>query len=130
MRQIAKFFTLYWCIYFPTCIAYNDLPGFSSVDEVMTGVLVIYTFMMYGKRRALNNKPKKEWHIFIGVLLFFTAYGYGSWVQKFADSDGLCVMKFADFDIFFMNPLFFKDLLLSLQLKWKFCLKRYDGTSV
>lgn len=30
MKSIARFFTLYWIIYFPTCIAYNDLPGFSS----------------------------------------------------------------------------------------------------
>lgn len=28
MKGIARFFTLYWIIYFPTCIAYNDLPGF------------------------------------------------------------------------------------------------------
>ena len=33
MKGISRFFTLYWIIYFPTCIAYNDLPGFSSIDE-------------------------------------------------------------------------------------------------
>lgn len=74
MRQIAQFFTIYWCIYFPTCIAYNDLPGFSSVDEVMTGLLMIYTFMKKGQR-CLNNKPWSEFFVFIGVLSFFTAYG-------------------------------------------------------
>lgn len=74
MNQIAKFFTYYWCIYFPTCIAYNDLPGFSSVDEVMTGVLVIYTFMKKG-HRSLNRTPWNEFYFFIGVLIFFTVYG-------------------------------------------------------
>lgn len=74
MRQIAKFFTLYWCIYFPTCIAYNDLDGFSSVDEVMTGLLVIYTFMKKGQR-SLNKEPWKEFNLFICILFFFTAYG-------------------------------------------------------
>ena len=38
MNNIARFFTIYWCIYFPTCIAYNELPGFSSIDELMTGI--------------------------------------------------------------------------------------------
>ena len=41
MKGIARFFTLYWMIDVPTCIAYNDLSGFSSIDEVMTGILVI-----------------------------------------------------------------------------------------
>lgn len=77
MKQIANFFTLYWCIYFPTCIAYNDaVSWFSSVDEAMTGVLVIFTFMVYGRTRVLTNRPKNEFHFFIGVLLFFTAYGF------------------------------------------------------
>lgn len=74
MKQIAQFFTLYWIIYFPTCIAYNDLPGFSSVDEVMTGILVIYTFTKKG-HWSLNKKPWKEYYQFIYILLFFTAYG-------------------------------------------------------
>ena len=42
MNNIARFFTIYWCIYFPTCIAYNELPGFSSIDEAMTGIIVVY----------------------------------------------------------------------------------------
>ena len=45
MKSIARFFTLYWIIYFPTCIAYNDLPGFSSIDEIMTVILLVYTFV-------------------------------------------------------------------------------------
>ena len=58
MKGIARFFTLYWIIYFPTCIAYNDLPGFSSVDEVMTGILLAYTFIKY-KNRSVNMRPWK-----------------------------------------------------------------------
>lgn len=74
MKQIANFFTLYWCIYFPTCIAFNDLPGFSSVDEVMTGVLVIFTFMRYGKSSITNVAPWKEYMFFIGLLGFYVIY--------------------------------------------------------
>lgn len=73
MNNIARFFTIYWCIYFPTCIAYNDLPGFSSIDEVMTGVIVIYTYAM--KRiYSTNKKPWKEFNFFLGLLLFYTVY--------------------------------------------------------
>lgn len=74
MKQIAQFFTLYWCIYFPTCIAFNDLPGFSSADEMMTGILVIYTLIKYGKRYT-NRQPWREYFVFLWVLGFFTVYG-------------------------------------------------------
>ena len=74
MNSIALFFTIYWCIYFPTCIAYNDLPGFSSIDEVMTGIIVLYTFAVKGK--YLNSdKVWKEFIHFICILVFFTLYG-------------------------------------------------------
>lgn len=74
MKGVAQFFTLYWCIYFPTCIAFNELPGFSSVDEVMTGILIVYTFMKYGKR-CTNRRLWKEYFTFFCVLAFFTLYG-------------------------------------------------------
>lgn len=73
MKQIANFFTLYWCIYFPTCIAYNDLPGFSSIDEVMTGILILYTISMKGQR-STNNYVWKEYFQFWGILLFYIVY--------------------------------------------------------
>ncbi len=73
MKNISRFFTLYWVVYFPTCIAYNDLPGFSSVDEVMTGVLLLYTIMMYGNR-SINKSPWKEFGVCLGVLVFYTVY--------------------------------------------------------
>ena len=73
MNSIAKFFTLYWIIYFPTCIAFNDLPGFSVVDEAMTFVLILYTF--YQKRNQdTNPEPWKEYFIFLGILAFYVLY--------------------------------------------------------
>lgn len=74
MQQIARFYTLFWIIYFPACIAYNDLPGFSSVDEVMTVILIGYTFMKRG-HWATNNTPWKEYMFFLGVLSFYVVYG-------------------------------------------------------
>ena len=73
MNSIARFFTIYWCIYFPTCIAYNELPGFSSIDELMTGIIVLYTFAMK-KIYSTNKKPWKEFYFFIGLLIFYSIY--------------------------------------------------------
>lgn len=73
MKDISRFFTIYWIIYFPTCIAYNDLPGFSSIDEVMTGILLVYTFMKYNNR-SINRRPWKEFMVCIGLIAFYTVY--------------------------------------------------------
>lgn len=74
MKGIARFFTLYWIIYFPTCIAYNDLPGFSSVDEAMTVLLFVYTLWMYGNNRSINRRPWKEFMVCISLIAFYTVY--------------------------------------------------------
>lgn len=74
MKGIARFFTLYWIIYFPTCIAYNDLPGFSSVDETMTVLLFVYTLWMYCNNRSINKRPWKEFTVCIGLIAFYTVY--------------------------------------------------------
>ena len=65
MYKVANFFTVFWMVYFPTCVAYNDLPGFSSVDEVMTVVILAFTFMQKGKKyvnssTASNNDEKRR----------------------------------------------------------------------
>lgn len=73
MKDISRFFTIYWIIYFPTCIAYNDLPVFSSIDEVMTGILLVYTFMKYNNR-SINRRPWKEFTVCIGLIAFYTVY--------------------------------------------------------
>ena len=73
MKGISRFFTLYWIIYFPTCIAYNDLPGFSSVDEIMMGILFVYTFMKYSNR-SINRRPWREFMVCLSVIAFYTLY--------------------------------------------------------
>lgn len=73
MNAIANFFTLYWIIYFPTCIAFNDLPGFSYVDEVMTVILIGYTFLKKG-HWATNPEPWREYSTFLCILAFYIVY--------------------------------------------------------
>lgn len=73
MKGISRFFTLYWIIYFPTCIAYNDLPGFSRIDEIMMGILFVYTFMKYSNR-SINRHPWREFMVCLSVIAFYTLY--------------------------------------------------------
>ncbi len=73
MKGIARFFTLYWIIYFPTCIAYNDFPGFSSIDEIMMGILFVYTFLKYSNR-SINRHPWREFMVCLSVIAFYTLY--------------------------------------------------------
>ena len=73
MNGIATFFTIYWIIYFPTCIAFNDLPGFRNVDEVMTALLIVYTFYQR-KNPDTNQEPWKEYFTFIGIIGFYIVY--------------------------------------------------------
>lgn len=73
MNSIAKFFTLYWIVYFPTCIAFNELPGFSLVDEVMTVILIGYTFLMRNHRDT-NREPWKEFYYFLLILTGYIVY--------------------------------------------------------
>ena len=73
MNSIAKFFTLYWIIYFPTCIAFNDLESFDIIDELLTVILIGYTFM---KRNHwdTNQEPWKEFYAFLWILTFYIVY--------------------------------------------------------
>lgn len=73
MKGIARFFTLYWIVYFPTCIAYNDLPGFSSIDEAMTILLFLYTITKYGSRYT-NRKPWNEFFVCLSIIAFYVGY--------------------------------------------------------
>lgn len=73
MKQIATFYTYFWIIYFPTCIAYNDLQGFSYVDEVMTVILIGYTFLKQ-KSNATNKNPWREFRLYLVILLLYILY--------------------------------------------------------
>lgn len=73
MKGIARFFALYWIVYFPTCIAYNDLPGFSSIDEAMTILLFLYTITKFGSRYT-NRKPWTEFFVCLSLIAFYVGY--------------------------------------------------------
>jgi len=83
MRGIAKFYTLFWIVYFPTCIAFNELPSMGLVDEIMTVILIGYTFTKINTRYVVK-RPRKEYYQFLLILTFFTIYGllFGANIQK------------------------------------------------
>ena len=83
MRGIAIFYTWFWIIYFPTCIAFNELPSMGLVDEVMTMVLIGYTFTQINKKYVVKN-PRKEYYQFLTILTLFVVYGllFGVNIQK------------------------------------------------
>lgn len=83
MRGIAKFYTLFWIVYFPTCIAFNELESMGLVDEIMTVILIGYTFTKINKRYVVK-RPRKEYYQFLLILTFFTIYGllFGANIQK------------------------------------------------
>jgi len=67
----GRFFTLFWIIYYPLCIAFYEEVN-SYVDEFMTLLLIVYTIFRIG--RTTNNAPIREACVVIGVLLFYLLY--------------------------------------------------------
>lgn len=73
MNAIAKFFTVYLIIYFPTCIGYYDVLGFDNMDELMTAVLIAFTIAKKSDP-STNPDPWREYGIFFVILLFYVVY--------------------------------------------------------
>ena len=116
MNNIAKFFTLYWIIYFPTCIAFNDQSGFSSVDEVMTIVLIAFTLLMKWSP-STNQEPWKEYFTFLGILAFYVVYSLQMNVNVNASVWYDLIQQIRPFSIIYctwiLNPQFSEE-----QKKW------------
>lgn len=73
MQLISIFYTLYLIVYFPTCIAFNTIDGFSSIDEAMTFVLIGFT-LLQARSRYINRESVREYEAFLLVLAFYVVY--------------------------------------------------------
>lgn len=73
MRAISKFYTWFWIIYFPVCIAFAVTINFDWSDEILTVALLGYAFM---KQRFLvkDNGRTTEINIYIGLMIFYLVY--------------------------------------------------------
>lgn len=73
MRGIAKFYTWFWIIYFPVCIAFAAAIDFDWSDEILTVALLAYGLVKH--RFLVNDKRRrKEIAVYIGLMIFYLAY--------------------------------------------------------
>lgn len=73
MRGIAKFYTWFWIIYFPVCIAFAVTVNFDWSDEILTVLLLFYAMV---KQHFLvkDKKRSKEINIYIALMIFYLLY--------------------------------------------------------
>ena len=73
MRGIAKFYTWFWIIYFPVCIAFAVTVNFDRSDEIFTVLLLFYAM---AKQHFLvkDKKRSKEINIYIALMIFYLLY--------------------------------------------------------
>ncbi len=73
MRGIAKFYTWFWIIYYPICIAFAAAVKWDWSDEILTILLLVYAVI---KQRFLVKDKKRsneiKWYILI--MCFYLIY--------------------------------------------------------
>lgn len=73
MKGIAKFYTWFWIIYFPVCIAFTVVVNFDWSDEILTVLLLGYAFVKL--RFLVKDKSRTtEINIYIGLMIFYLVY--------------------------------------------------------
>ena len=73
MRAIPKFYTWFWIIYFPVCIAFTYVVNFDWSDEILTVLLLCYAFTK--QRFLIKDKSRTtEINIYIVLMLFYLIY--------------------------------------------------------
>lgn len=73
MKGISKFYTLFWIIYFPVCVAFAATVDFDWSDEILTVLLLAYALVK--RRYLLKNKQRTtEISIYILLMVFYLAY--------------------------------------------------------
>ena len=75
MKGIARFYTLFWVIYFPVCIAFTSVVKFDLSDELLCILLLLYAIT---KKRFIAKEKKKtgEIKIYIAIMLFYIVYSF------------------------------------------------------
>ena len=73
MRGISNFYTWFWIIYFPVCIAFTYVVNFDWSDEILTVALLGYAFMK--QQFLVKDKGRTtEINIYIGLMIFYLVY--------------------------------------------------------
>lgn len=72
MGKISTFFTWFWTLYFPLCIAFYEYV-WGYVDEVMTLFLLLFTLTQVNKRYA-NRSHVEEMKFCVAFFVFYLIY--------------------------------------------------------
>lgn len=73
MKSIAKFYTWFWIIYFPVCIAFTVLVNFDWSDEILAVFLLVYAVV----KQQYLVKDKRRWReimLYIIIMIFYLWY--------------------------------------------------------
>lgn len=71
--QVSTFYTLFWILYFPLCIAFYDtISALQYSDEFLTLFLILYTAVKI--RNKGNRYIKKEIGVYISLMVFYVLY--------------------------------------------------------
>lgn len=75
MKGIATFYTWFWIIYFPSCLAFQKFTGFDFSDELLCIVMMVYGFLMWNRRRKNKSIEREMWQYW-GIMVFYTVYSF------------------------------------------------------
>ena len=73
MKSISQFYTWFWIIYFPICIAFAIVVNFDWSDEILTVILLIYALVKH-RHLVKSKQATKEISIYIFLMAFYLAY--------------------------------------------------------
>ncbi len=73
MGIINKFYTLFWMLYFPFCLAFYDQVN-DYIDEFLTLGLVVFTWALY--RKWSNKTAKEELYLYVVIMVFYLVWAH------------------------------------------------------
>lgn len=82
--SISSFYTIFWVLYFPLCIAFYQYIAFDYIDEILTLLLIVFTIGKLENRH--NRKAMNEIWTYLFLMTFYVIY---SLVIHVTVSDGV-----------------------------------------
>lgn len=75
MRGITQFYTWFWIIYFPVCIAFINVVNYDFSDELLSIALTLYA-LSHSQFLVKSETRWREIRVFMGVLVFYVVYSH------------------------------------------------------
>lgn len=113
MKAISNFYTLFWIIYFPTCLAFQN---YDWSDELLCIILMGFGVLEWRKRRR-NKKMEKEMKQYWIIIGFYTVYSLIIQVTTFRGIYLDFLQQIRPYMVFYMT-LFLNPQFSDKQKKW------------